>query len=203
MTSVPCVREISLGGDPGSLKIFSTPVWHYLRSDVYANDTPVSLRCLSRLHNGRFLSLRYPGEWKPCTTWSFDLYCFGHRVNLVWCIFDSHNKYWTFDLTSNLTGIEIIAVTTCSYFLYKERKFRQNIKWFIYIYILFAGGTIFAGSNAYLGLHACVLDRGYPGGPAEFWINDGSLPIYRVAISWCEINSLIVQALLVLPTLRP
>jgi len=95
-----------------------------------------------------------------------------------------------------LYGMQIIVVTTCSYFLYKEHDFRRNFKWFLYIYIIFAIGTVFAFSNVYLWLLAWVLYRGYPGGPAQFWIDDGSFPIYKASISLCGVNSMIVEALL-------
>lgn len=83
-----------------------------------------------------------------------------------------------------------------AYYLVLERK-KSNIKWLIYVVVLFAIGTLNITFNAHFSELAYIDERNYPGGPLAYDLEQAALPILTAGNSASTLGAMMGQIILV------
>ncbi len=95
-----------------------------------------------------------------------------------------------------LPGIHICVFFTCVYYLIREQK-KSNIKWLVYVSVLFICGTCNLAFNARFNQLAWIDERNYPGGPLAFLLEQQSLPIETAGNALAFFTTFLTNGLLV------
>jgi hypothetical protein len=83
-----------------------------------------------------------------------------------------------------------------NYYLLLEKK-RVNIRWLVFIFLLFACGTTNICVNANYAQKAFIDDRDYPGGPLAYITKQAASSIGTAADALTSFGALLAQTLLV------
>lgn len=94
-------------------------------------------------------------------------------------------------LRIQLLGMHIIAMCACAYYLVQEKNIKKNVKWLLFIFVLFACGTVNISINMTFNEWAWIDFREYPGGPLQFLLEQQS----NVVNTWGNAISTVVELL--------
>ncbi|EMD34971.1 hypothetical protein CERSUDRAFT_124979 [Gelatoporia subvermispora B] len=125
-------------------------------------------------------------------------------MNSSWATQDPPGLLW-FEQTDNAAvyiggiayGIHIAVFFMCTHYMIQEGR-RSNLKWFAFISVLFASGTINICMNMHYAELAWIDERDYPGGPLAFLLQQESLTTATVGNSASIIATFLAQGLLII-----
>jgi hypothetical protein len=95
-----------------------------------------------------------------------------------------------------LPGVHLTTFFMTGYYLLLERK-KSNIKWLVFIFLLFTCGTTNLCFNANFIEKALIDERNYPGGPLAYQIEQETSSVLTAGDALSAFSALLAQILLV------